>query len=269
MRSKFVLLVVSGCAAVVVTAAMAQVLSVPSDPKAATSPPQTGHRVADPANGPIVPPAKAEDRAPDAAMVDAAMVSGTVTVVGSADSETGVPPVSNLPPGSLPRAPAGSVWRTQTMPVLEYRAQPPVARLRTVAVFADASGQQAVNELVEKLAKTEDKSDREKVQQSLRVVLKEQFEARLKTNEKEIEQLEAEVKRLRGQLELRRKRQDEIVDFRLTQLVREAQGLGWGTEPPRAGAAFRATPDGGYSGTPNFHGPRPPQPVPELPVVRP
>jgi DNA-binding IclR family transcriptional regulator len=42
--------------------------------------------------------------------------------------------------------------------------------------------------------------------------------------------LEAKVKQLREQLELRRKEQDEIVDFRLKQLLREAQGLGWGTD---------------------------------------
>ncbi|MGA2256639.1 MAG: hypothetical protein ABSG53_18475 [Thermoguttaceae bacterium] len=90
---------------------------------------------------------------------------------------------------------------------------------------------QAVNELVEKWKQAGNKSDRDKVQQALHAALKEQFQARLKAHEKEIDQLEAEVKRLREQLELRRKKQDEIVEFRLEQLLREAQGLGWGTEP--------------------------------------
>ena len=72
--------------------------------------------------------------------------------------------------------------------------------------------------------------ERGKVGEELHKVLLEQFQDRLGEQEKEIEQLELKVKRLREQLELRRKKQDEIVDFRLQQLLREAEGLGWGTE---------------------------------------
>ena len=89
----------------------------------------------------------------------------------------------------------------------------------------------AVSELLRKWKAAGSESDRAKVEKELRAVLKSQFEARLGAHQKEIEQLEAKVKQLREQLELRRKKQDEIVDFRLQQLLREAQGLGWGTEP--------------------------------------
>jgi hypothetical protein len=90
---------------------------------------------------------------------------------------------------------------------------------------------QAVNEQVEKWKQAENKSDRDKIQQSLHDTLKDQFKARLDNHEKEIDRLESEVKRLREQLELRRKKQDEIIDFRMQQILRDAQGLGWGTEP--------------------------------------
>ncbi|MGO9110830.1 MAG: hypothetical protein ACLP9L_16540 [Thermoguttaceae bacterium] len=95
----------------------------------------------------------------------------------------------------------------------------------------DQTKMQTVNELVNKWKQARNKSDRDKVQQSLHAALKEQFQARLDAHEKEVEKLETEVKRLREQLELRRTKQDEIVKFRLEQLLRDAQGLGWGTEP--------------------------------------
>jgi len=107
--------------------------------------------------------------------------------------------------------------------------------VRITTVVADHSA--VVNELIEKWKQAGNKSERDKLQQSLRATLTEQFQSRLLAHQKEIEQLEAEVKRLRQQLELRRQKQDEIVRFRMEQLLREAQGLGWGTEPtPRTGA---------------------------------
>jgi len=103
----------------------------------------------------------------------------------------------------------------------------PITLIGSVA----ADPRRVIDQLVENWKKAGNKSDRDKVQQSLRVALKEEFHSRLAAHEKEIEQLEAEVQRLRHQLDLRRQKQDEIVDFRLQQVLREAQGLGWGTEP--------------------------------------
>jgi hypothetical protein len=94
----------------------------------------------------------------------------------------------------------------------------------------DSSDHQT-NELLGKWKTAKDDSDRDHVQKQLREHLKTQFQARAAGHEKEIEQLEAKVKELREQLALRRQKEDEIVDFRLQQLLREAQGLGWGTEP--------------------------------------
>jgi hypothetical protein len=103
-----------------------------------------------------------------------------------------------------------------------------------------------IAELLAKWKETEDPADRRKLEESLRGTVKEEFEARLGFHEKEVEQLEARVKQLREQLERRRDKQDEIVDFRVQQLLREAQGLGWGTEPviPRRGV--RTNPFGAF-----------------------
>jgi hypothetical protein len=73
-------------------------------------------------------------------------------------------------------------------------------------------------------------AEREKVEAELRNALKREFAARLAAHEKEIKNLEEKVRQLRERLTLRREKQDEIVDHRLQQLLRDAQGLGWGSE---------------------------------------
>jgi hypothetical protein len=98
--------------------------------------------------------------------------------------------------------------------------------------FARGIGQEpAIDELVEKWRQAPNNQERERIEQNLRDALQAEFQARLTAHEKEVDQLEAEVKRLRQQLELRRQKQADIVRFHLEQLLREAQGLGWGTEP--------------------------------------
>jgi ABC-type transporter MlaC component len=76
-------------------------------------------------------------------------------------------------------------------------------------------------------------SEREAIQKELRDVVTKEYQQRLGTYSKEIEALEAQMKELREKLEFRKSKQDDIVDFRVQQLLREAQGLGWGTEPNR------------------------------------
>ena len=73
-------------------------------------------------------------------------------------------------------------------------------------------------------------SEREQIKAKLRAVLEQEFQQRLEQHEQEIQRLEEKVQQLRDQLEKRRAKQEEIVGFRLEQLLREAQGLGWGTE---------------------------------------
>jgi hypothetical protein len=76
-------------------------------------------------------------------------------------------------------------------------------------------------------------SDREGVQKELREVVKKEFQSRLSTYAAEIETLEGQVKEIRTKMDLRKNKQDEIIDFRVQQLLRDAQGLGWGTEPKK------------------------------------
>jgi hypothetical protein len=86
------------------------------------------------------------------------------------------------------------------------------------------------DELLHKWKEAKNEAERGKIKDELHKVLAGQFKAHLGEQEKEIAQLEAKVQKLREQLELRRSKQEEIIDFRMQQLLREAQGLGWGVE---------------------------------------
>jgi hypothetical protein len=90
---------------------------------------------------------------------------------------------------------------------------------------------QKVDKLVDQWTKAESESDRETIHKQLYDAVKAQSEARLAIQEKEIAPLEVKVKQLRSQLELRRKKQEEIVVLRVQELLRDQQGLGWGADP--------------------------------------
>jgi hypothetical protein len=131
-----------------------------------------------------------------------------------------------------------SIAMAQTPPITTAPApaQPPVpepvaSATMPLPVAPSYMLDQPINQLLGKWKAAKDDAEREHLKKQVRELLKVQFTARLAGHEKEIEQLEAKVKELREQLSLRREKEDEIVDFRFQQLLREAQGLGWGTEP--------------------------------------
>jgi hypothetical protein len=93
--------------------------------------------------------------------------------------------------------------------------------------------------LVERWKASKQDAEREKVEGDLRNVLKREFAARLSVHEREIKELEEKVRQLRERLTLRKEKQDEIVEHRLQQILRDAQGLGWGSEGAGASATYR------------------------------
>lgn len=77
----------------------------------------------------------------------------------------------------------------------------------------------------------EDDAARDEAKEQLRSALEEIFSLRQQAHDREITELEEQVKQLREQLERRREKWEEIIGFRVEQLLREAEGLGWGAEP--------------------------------------
>ena len=96
--------------------------------------------------------------------------------------------------------------------------------------YAATSDPRATRQLIDRWKASREASERDKIETTLRDTLKKEFDARLAAHEKEIKELEEKVRQLRARLNLRREKQDEIVDHRLQQILREAQGLGWGSE---------------------------------------
>lgn len=82
-------------------------------------------------------------------------------------------------------------------------------------------------ELAQQLASAKSDSDREKVQGQLVELLEKQFDQRQKRHEGEIKQLEEQIKKLKDLVGKRQENRREIIGARLSQIVKESQGLGW------------------------------------------
>jgi hypothetical protein len=85
-----------------------------------------------------------------------------------------------------------------------------------------------VSELAAKYKSLSDDEERGAVEQELMARVNDQFTVRQALREKELAELEEQVKHLRDLHEKRNGQKDRIVGDRVQQLLREAQGLGWG-----------------------------------------
>jgi len=72
-----------------------------------------------------------------------------------------------------------------------------------------------------------DQQQRGQLKAALATLIEKHFEVRHAIRRKEIAELEAQVKQLRDLLERRKQAQEKIVDMRLQQFIRTADGLGW------------------------------------------
>jgi hypothetical protein len=113
----------------------------------------------------------------------------------------------------------------------------PYPSLRQMTKFRSEEIQleRTVASLVREYAQAKEEGQREKVKANLSAALEKQFDLQQKRRSEEVARIEAELKKLR---ELMRKRTDArqtIVEKRLDQLLREAEGLGW-TPPAPTGS---------------------------------
>jgi hypothetical protein len=91
--------------------------------------------------------------------------------------------------------------------------------------------------LVGEYSRTEDEAQRSKTKAKLAATLEKQFELQQKRRDLEVAHIEAQLKKLREIMRKRGEARQTIVDKRLDQLLREADGLGWtpphGTPAPK------------------------------------
>jgi hypothetical protein len=85
-------------------------------------------------------------------------------------------------------------------------------------------------EIITKYKATEDEKERGKLVDDLTTAVSEQFDARQEAREGELKQLEEQLRKLRELHARRAKGKDEIVRDRVRQLLRDADGLGWGAD---------------------------------------
>jgi hypothetical protein len=95
----------------------------------------------------------------------------------------------------------------------------------------EASAEREVNSLLVRYRGTEDEAEKTKLKTSLNAALVKQFDAQQKRREVELVRLEAKLKKVRELMKKRGEERKTIIDKRLDQLVREAEGLGWAPPP--------------------------------------
>jgi hypothetical protein len=81
--------------------------------------------------------------------------------------------------------------------------------------------------LARQLAKAKTEGERENLRGKLNDLLEKQFDERQKKHKAESEALETQVKKLKDLIATRNENRKEIINRRLEQIVRDAQGLGW------------------------------------------
>jgi len=86
---------------------------------------------------------------------------------------------------------------------------------------------EAFHRAVEKLKSAKSDADKTSATNELSKMLEKSFQRDLERREHEVAQVEARVKKLRDQIEKRKKAKDDILSLRLKTIVNEADGLGF------------------------------------------
>ena len=81
--------------------------------------------------------------------------------------------------------------------------------------------------LTKQLSDAKTDGDKDKIKEKLKELLLKQFDEKQKRHEKELEALEAQVKKLKEMVGRRQDNKKDIVEERMKQLQRDALGLGW------------------------------------------
>jgi hypothetical protein len=137
------------------------------------------------------------------------------------------PPAATLPPslsvdgGMGPGGSWSGVWGEHGRHGIARRAFPhPMSREEMQEV-------EAFHRSIEKLKSAKSDADKTSATNELSKMLEKSFQRDLERREHEIAQVEARVKKLREQIEKRRKAKDDILSLRLKTIVNEADGLGF------------------------------------------
>ncbi len=122
----------------------------------------------------------------------------------------------------------------------DFAAQPP-ADPELAKLLEEESGlNEDIRDMVGDYTRTQDEGKRAAIKAKLSPLIDKQFDFQQKRRELELAQLEAQLKKVRDLMKKRADARPTIVEKRLDQILREAEGLGW-TPPP---GGIKAEPPG-------------------------
>jgi hypothetical protein len=112
-----------------------------------------------------------------------------------------------------------------------FAAQPPADPELAKLLEEESALNEDIRELVGDYARTQDEGKRAAIKAKLSPVIDKQFDLQQKRRELEVTRLEAQIKKVREMMKKRADTRPTIVEKRLDQILREAEGLGWTDGP--------------------------------------
>jgi hypothetical protein len=128
------------------------------------------------------------------------------------------------PPPQPPGEPPGQVGQHNGFP---FSADLAGNTANAKALAEEQQLAHQANELARQLRDPKTDADKDKLKARLAETLEKQFDMRQKRHTTEIENLEAQVKKLKELVQKRQEARRDIINKRMDQLQREADGLGW------------------------------------------
>ena len=170
---------------------------------------------------------------------------GALGLVAAAVAQTAAPPAAapaaGLPPGAdAVYAPSPlATTAPRHFVVKGIRGGHPMDEETIKLIEQDrVLGAQVADAATEFRSATED-AQRTELQQKIAALVAQQFDLRQSMRERELEELSAQIVRLRTLHDQRTAQKERIVVDRVNQVMRDAQGLGWGDDSAGVGSALK------------------------------
>jgi hypothetical protein len=137
-----------------------------------------------------------------------------------------------IPPAATPAPPAPR-WRPDSPARLGGMGRRGMGMMRGRGPFAHPMSEEemqefeALHQAVEKLKTAKSDAEKTSATNEISQVLEKWFKRDLQRRETQISEIETRVKKLRDQIDKRKKAKDEIINLRLRTIINEADGLGF------------------------------------------
>jgi hypothetical protein len=177
------------------------------------------------------------------------------------------PAKSTISPDSIPAPPRRPDSPAEAFGHRGGRGRYGVGMMRGRGPFADPMSEgemqefEALHQAVEKLKIAKNDAEKTSATNEISQVLEKWFKRDLERRENQISEIETRVKKLRDQIEKRRKAKDEIINLRLKTIINEADGLGFP-------GAFEQESEGDPWSRNHYRAIVPPQPFDDAPQFR-